>query len=122
GMAPRINAAGRLRHADPAIRLLLTSDESEAAACAAELDALNRERQRLVDRMVEQAEAIWADKVRAAEAAGKVKPGVIIAASEGWNVGVAGIVASKLIERHYRPAIVFDIDPETGTAKGSARS
>jgi single-stranded-DNA-specific exonuclease len=122
GMAPRINAAGRLRHADPAIRLLLTSDESEADACAAELDALNRERQRLVDRMVEQAEAIWADKVRAAEAAGKDKPGVIIAASEGWNVGVAGIVASKLIERHYRPAIVFDIDPETGTAKGSARS
>ncbi|AGA58611.1 single-stranded-DNA-specific exonuclease RecJ [Thermobacillus composti KWC4] len=122
GMAPRINAAGRLRHADPAIVLLLTSDESEAAACAAELDALNRERQRLVDRMVEQAEAIWADKVRAAEAAGKDKPGVIIAAAEGWNVGVAGIVASKLIERHYRPAIVFDIDPETGTAKGSARS
>jgi single-stranded-DNA-specific exonuclease RecJ len=122
GMAPRINAAGRLRHADPAIRLLMTEDEAEAAACAAELDALNRERQRLVDAMVDEAEAIWADKVRTAQAAGKEKPGVIIAAAEGWNVGVAGIVASKLIERHYRPAIVFAIDPETGAAKGSARS
>lgn len=122
GMAPRINAAGRLRHADPAIRLLLTGDEEEAAACAAELDALNRERQRLVDAMVGQAEAVWADKAGAAEAAGKPAPGVIVAAAEGWNVGVAGIVASKLIERHYRPAFVFDVDPETGTAKGSARS
>ena len=122
GMAPRINAAGRLKHADPAIRLLLTDDEAEAAACAAELDALNRERQRLVERMVEEAEAIRAEKVRAAEAAGGREPLVIVAAAEGWNVGVAGIVASKLIERHYRPSLVFDIDPETGLAKGSARS
>ena len=122
GLAPRINAAGRLGSADPAIRLLVTDDEAEAAACAAELDALNRERQKIVDAMVGEAEAVWTDKVRAAEAAGRGAPRVLVAASEGWNVGVAGIVASKLIERHYRPAFVFAVDPETGAAKGSARS
>jgi len=122
GLAPRINAAGRLGSADPAIRLLLTRDEAEAAACAAELDALNRERQKLVEAMVREADALWTDKVRAAEAAGKTAPRVLVAASEGWSVGVAGIVASKLIERYYRPAFVFAVDPETGAAKGSARS
>jgi len=122
GMAPRINAAGRMKHAEPAIRLLLTGDEAEAEACAAELDALNRERQRLVDAIAAEAEAAWSDRVRAAEAAGGDRPRVIVAAGEGWNVGVAGIVASKLIERHYRPAFVFDLDPEAGLAKGSARS
>ncbi|MBC8081177.1 MAG: single-stranded-DNA-specific exonuclease C-terminal domain-containing protein, partial [Gorillibacterium sp.] len=48
--------------------------------------------------------------------------GVIVVAREGWNVGVIGIVASKLMDRFYRPAIVLSIDPITGLAKGSARS
>lgn len=122
GMAPRINAAGRLEHADTAVRLLLADDAEEAAGCAAELDELNRRRQRLVDALVEQAEALWADKVRRAEAAGRPAPGVIVVAGEGWNAGVVGIVASKLIERHYRPTVVLAIDAAAGTAKGSARS
>ena len=47
---------------------------------------------------------------------------VIVAARPGWNPGVVGIVASKLVERYYRPAIVLGIDEEKGIAKGSARS
>lgn len=122
GMAPRINAAGRLQHADTAVRLLLTDDPHEAETCAAELDQLNRQRQKLVDEMVVHAEAIWAERCRQAAADGGEEPSVIVVAGEGWNVGVVGIVASKLIERHYRPAFVLGIDAETGTAKGSARS
>ncbi|CAM4367150.1 single-stranded-DNA-specific exonuclease RecJ [Paenibacillus tarimensis] len=122
GMAPRINAAGRLAHADIAVRLLASTESTEAELHADSLDALNRERQQIVDAMVKEAEALWSDKRRAAAEQGKPDPGVIVVAAEGWNVGVVGIVASKLIERHYRPTLVLGIDPETGKAKGSARS
>jgi len=123
GMAPRINASGRLDHADRAVRLLVTGDEEEAGVCAAELDALNRERQDIVDGIFKQAEAMWRARCEEARSKGEPEPGVIVAAAESWNPGVVGIVASKLIERTaYKPAIVLGIDPETGKAKGSARS
>ncbi|MFP3359754.1 DHHA1 domain-containing protein, partial [Planococcus sp. SIMBA_143] len=47
---------------------------------------------------------------------------VLIIAKEGWNAGVIGIVASRLVEKYYRPTIVMSIDREKGVAKGSARS
>ncbi|WP_438434388.1 single-stranded-DNA-specific exonuclease RecJ [Gorillibacterium sp. sgz500922] len=113
-LAPRINASGRLEAADPALRLLVTDDSSEAGELAMSLDLLNRERQRIVDEIA--AEAL--------ELAGReAEPsGVLVVAKESWNVGVIGIVASKLLERFYRPTIVLSIDPTTGMAKGSARS
>ena len=49
-------------------------------------------------------------------------PDIIVVSGENWNVGVVGIVASKLLDRYYRPVIVLGIDPETGVCKGSARS
>src|SRR5690606_15749569 len=76
-----------------------------------------KERQLLVDSIVQEAVAQLAAK----EAAGSV-PHVIVLAGEGWNPGVIGIVASKILDRYYRPTIVLGIDPETGTCKGSARS
>ncbi len=122
GMAPRVNAAGRLEHANLAVRLLTTDDPQEALARGEELDALNRERQKLVDAMVKEAEEAWQAKRQALADAGEPAPDVIVVAGKGWNVGVVGIVASKLIERHYRPTFVLGIDPETGMCKGSARS
>jgi len=121
-MAPRINASGRLDHADGAVQLLTTSDREAADLLAARLDALNRERQLIVEEMVEQAKQQWSDKCAAAAAAGKPEPSVIVVAGEGWNAGVIGIVASKLLERHYKPSVVLGIDPQTGMCKGSARS
>src|SRR5690606_34053457 len=47
---------------------------------------------------------------------------VLVLTGEGWNAGVVGIVASKLLERYYRPTLILSIDPATGIAKGSARS
>ncbi|WP_127529678.1 single-stranded-DNA-specific exonuclease RecJ [Paenibacillus kobensis] len=121
-MAPRINASGRLDHADGAVQLLTTSDRESADLLAARLDALNRERQLIVEEIVEQAKQQWADKCKAAADAGRPVPSVIVVAGEGWNAGVIGIVASKLLDRHYKPAVVLGIDPETGMCKGSARS
>lgn len=122
GMAPRINASGRLAHADVAVRLLTTGDADEALAAAYQLDGLNKERQQLVERMVEEAEAMWSERCRAREAAGLPEPSVIVLAAEGWNVGVIGIVASKLLDRYYRPTVILGIDANTGMCKGSARS
>lgn len=113
---PRINAVGRLGDADPAVSLFLTGDPVEAASLAKMLDEKNKERQSIVSMITEEAEALLDPKEIEAE------PTVIVVAKEGWNPGVVGIVASRLVEKYYRPAIVLSLDPETGTAKGSARS
>lgn len=122
GMAPRINAAGRLDHAKRGVELLIASDYDSAILAAIGLDGLNKERQRIVEETVKEAEEKWAARREAAEAAGEDAPAVIMLAGEGWNVGVIGIVASKLLERHYKPVVIFGINAETGMCKGSARS
>ncbi|RNF40963.1 single-stranded-DNA-specific exonuclease RecJ [Planococcus salinus] len=113
---PRINAIGRLQDADPAVLMFLTEDPATARELAKGLDELNKERQAIVkqitDQAVQQVEQRYPEE----------PPHVIVVAQEGWNPGVVGIVASKLTEQFYRPSIVLSLDPEKGTAKGSARS
>jgi single-stranded-DNA-specific exonuclease len=115
GLAPRINASGRLEHAGDAVRLLTTRSEQEAEHLAFELDQLNRERQRIVEEVTRLA-------LEQMEQEGLHNRKVLVLYGEDWNVGVVGIVASKLLERYYRPTIILSIDSETGMAKGSARS
>ncbi|WP_339323906.1 single-stranded-DNA-specific exonuclease RecJ [Paenibacillus sp. FSL W8-0194] len=117
GMAPRINASGRLDHAGSAVALLTSDDADEAQRLSHALDDLNKERQQVVESIVEEALGQLQHKCTD----GSV-PDVIVLAGEGWNVGVVGIVASKILERYYRPVIILGIDPETGMCKGSARS
>ncbi|MEI7025282.1 single-stranded-DNA-specific exonuclease RecJ [Paenibacillus sp. y28] len=112
-LAPRINAAGRLEHAREAVQLLTTPDRDEAGRLAISLDQLNKERQRIVEETtVEALKQLEGDQSHR----------VLVLAGEQWNVGVIGIVASKVLERYYRPTLIFSIHPETGMAKGSARS
>jgi len=122
GMAPRINAAGRLDHAKKAVELLIADHYDDAITAAASLDSLNKERQRIVEAMTAEAELQWLGKCAEAEKHGAEAPSVIVLAEEGWNVGVIGIVASKLLEKNYKPVIILGIDAETGMCKGSARS
>ncbi|EJW17095.1 single-stranded-DNA-specific exonuclease RecJ [Paenibacillus alvei] len=117
-MAPRINASGRLDHADIAVQLLTADDDETAIAYATELDRLNKERQKIVESIVKEAEVLLSEKMADT---GEI-PNVIVLAAEGWNVGVIGIVASKIVERYYRPTFVLGIDEESGLCKGSARS
>lgn len=112
-LAPRINASGRLDGAGEAVRLLTTDNEQEAAQLAFQLDGLNKERQRIVEDIILEAYT---------QAKSKQDKHVLVIAAENWNVGVIGIVASKLLEKYYCPTIVLSIDPVTGMAKGSARS
>lgn len=115
-IAPRLNAAGRLESADPAVDLLLTDDNLVAEAIAEEIEQLNKDRQAIVNEITEQA-------IREVEEKYPVKENaVLVVGREGWNAGVIGIVASKLVDKFYRPAIVLSYDLEKGFAKGSARS
>ncbi|PAV28939.1 single-stranded-DNA-specific exonuclease RecJ [Virgibacillus profundi] len=112
-IGPRINAVGRLQNAELAVELLMTDDEMEAAEIADEINRLNEERKQIVSGIVKEAEKM----VQTGE-----KSGVIIVAKEGWNEGVLGIVASRLVRKFDRPAIVLAVKKETSEVKGSARS
>lgn len=115
-IGPRINAVGRLGDADPAVKLLMTEDREEAVMLAEEIDAVNKERQALVATITEEA-------IYEVENHYPVKDNhVLVIGKEGWNAGVIGIVASRLVEKFYRPTIVLSFDKEKGLAKGSARS
>ncbi|MYL62937.1 single-stranded-DNA-specific exonuclease RecJ [Bacillus hwajinpoensis] len=117
GIGPRLNAAGRLDSADPAVELLTTDDPLLAEQLASDIDALNKNRQELVNKMTKEAiEEVETNYIS------DESNRVLIIAKEGWNAGVIGIVASRLVEKYYRPTIVMSIDREKGVAKGSARS
>lgn len=116
-VAPRVNAAGRMASADLATRLLLASDEAlaeEARALAQQLDAENTKRRS------EEQEIVSAAKKAVENDPDVGAHTVLVVAGEGWHRGVIGIVASKLVDAFYRPAIVLSI--ENGVAHGSCRS
>lgn len=111
GLAPRINAAGRLSQPETALRLLLSRDWEEASALSKELCSLNRRRQELETEVLEAAfGALGADR--------PVNP--IVLESESWHPGVVGIAASRLTEEFKLPAVMICVDEENG--KGSCRS
>ncbi|MBY5020968.1 single-stranded-DNA-specific exonuclease RecJ [Streptococcus suis] len=108
-LAPRLNALGRLEDPNPAVDLLTGFDEEEAHEIALMIDAKNTERKEIVQDIYNQAkEMIDLDQP------------VQVLAKEGWNPGVLGIVAGRLLEELQQPIIVLSI--EDGKAKGSARS
>ena len=115
-LGPRLNAAGRLGTARDALELLLTEDPARARVLAEELDKQNRERQEVEQRTLLEAEAMLAalDGFPAGHAA-------IVVGARGWHPGVVGIVASRLMRSHHRPALVVGFD-DTGLGKGSGRS
>ncbi|WP_284139696.1 single-stranded-DNA-specific exonuclease RecJ [Virgibacillus sp. LDC-1] len=112
-IGPRLNAVGRLQDADLAVELLLADNEEVALELAERIDQLNQKRQQIVSEIVTEVEEM-VDL--------QTTTGIIVIANKGWNEGVLGIVASRLVRKYDRPAIVLAINEETGTAKGSARS
>jgi single-stranded-DNA-specific exonuclease len=115
-LAPRINAVGRLEDADMAVQLILTQNHEEAQILAEEMESLNKERQEIVN-------SITAQAIEEVETNYPIETNkVLVIGKEGWNAGVIGIVASRLVEKYYRPTIVLSYDQAKGVAKGSARS
>ncbi|QIC46727.1 single-stranded-DNA-specific exonuclease RecJ [Lysinibacillus sphaericus] len=113
---PRLNAVGRLGEASPGVELLMAEDSAKATALAKQLNASNTERKDIVKNITEEAIALIESEKKISDSL------VLVVAGEGWNAGVVGIVASRLVEQYYRPTIVLSLDPDKGTAKGSARS
>ncbi|MGO8669855.1 MAG: single-stranded-DNA-specific exonuclease RecJ [Capsulimonadaceae bacterium] len=114
-LAPRINAIGRLDDAALALELMLTDDQARAVELARLLHDSNLARQDEQARIVREAiERLAAEDL--------TRVNVIVIACAGWNTGVVGIVAGKLAEQFYRPAIVIGIDEDGLRGKGSARS
>lgn len=113
-LGPRINAAGRLGDAARAVNLLLADDQVEATARARQLERLNEER-RALDQATQKQAFAQADRFLA----GRQRHALVLHHPD-WHLGVIGIVASRLVERHYRPAVMLTT---AGTViKGSARS
>jgi single-stranded-DNA-specific exonuclease len=114
GIAPRINAAGRMKHAREAAQLLLCTSMDETEPGAKSLNQMNNERKTI-------------DSTITTEAISRIEkdPTLMVSSStvlyeESWHKGIVGIVASRVIERYYRPTII--LTASKGKATGSARS
>ena len=114
GAAPRINAAGRMKHGLYAVELLLSSSEQEAANIAGEIETFNTSRKEVEQEITQEALA-------QIEANNEEENATSVVFSSDWHKGVIGIVASRLIEKYYRPTLVFTKASE-GILAASARS
>ncbi len=116
-LAPRINAAGRMDIADDVVELLLTRDVSRARELAQKLDRLNQERR---DSEARALNAIDHDLLTMVCADGAYPPECLILDNPEWHRGVLGILASRVVERTGRPALI--VTHAEGDAHGSGRS
>ncbi len=109
-LVPRINAAGRIDHANLAYRLLATENEVEAIALARDIYEKNLERQKATDQMIEEAKVIF----------GKItdEKKILITAKSNWRPGVVGLVAGKLKDEFSRPVILFAKDGDRYIGSG----
>jgi single-stranded-DNA-specific exonuclease len=111
-IAPRLNAVGRLEHAQLAVELLTTDDPAKAQSIAENLNKENALRQDISRKIFEEACAMLAEQKQ-------IKTAIVLA-KEGWHAGVIGIVASRLVDKYNLPTILISIDGKN--AKGSCRS
>jgi single-stranded-DNA-specific exonuclease len=113
-LAPRINAVGRLKHAVHGVKMLVTCNENEAYDIANMLDRENKERQKIEKKIVKQA----IEKIEKEFDFSKDK--IVVLNDDLWHAGVVGIVASRLVEKYYRPVVIISSEKEE--CKGSCRS
>lgn len=114
-IGPRINASGRMQSGIEAVDLLTTKDLKEATAKCKSIDQYNRDRKELDKRITEEANTILADR-------GEIDSNhkTIVIYNKNWHKGIIGIVASRLTELYYKPAVVLTLS--NGLATGSSRS
>ena len=113
GIAPRLNAAGRIEHALAAYQLLTTTGESDAAEIVRELNERNELRQKTTESVTQSAVALTLGDRQA-------DVPLLFAAGEDYNSGVIGLAAARVVERYYKPAVI--VATQMGEARGSCRS
>lgn len=114
GVAPRINASGRLDTVDAALKVLISENPQEVQMSVTTLNELNKVRQTLCQEVFLQAD----DMVKKE---GNRLPAIVLA-NEGWHIGIIGIVASKLVEKYYKPVFLMTYVKEKKQYRCSARS
>ena len=112
-IGPRINASGRLSGAEKVVRMLITDDKEEADVIAKELNQQNTERQALETEILNEA-------LKMIDETDLINNKILVLGSKKWHEGVVGIVASRIADRYFRPAILLSIKEDS--AKGSGRS
>jgi len=117
-LGPRINAAGRMDHANTAYELMITQFQEEAKILAKRLNSKNQERQRLTEKIVKELESrLGLERLEEKSVCG---PKIIFEGDESWPIGIVGLIAARLTNKYWRPSIVYQkLD---GYCKGSARS
>jgi single-stranded-DNA-specific exonuclease len=113
-LAPRLNASGRVDSAHASLDLLLSGDLKEADRLAGFLNDHNRTRQKIEERVLNEAVDLIEREIDFRD------DFIIVLAKEDWHPGVLGIVAAKIVDRYYRPAVIISL--QDGTGRGSARS
>lgn len=116
-IVPRINAIGRLAEAITAVEFLVTDDNARQHELAVELDRNNKERQQICEETLKQAE----EKIQNGEVNLNRDKAIILSDSR-WHPGIVGLVASRLVEKYYRPALLVSLDERKKEARCSARS
>ena len=116
GIAPRLNALGRIADANDGVKLLTSLDENESQKLAKEVDQANKERQNLVADIMKEAE-------KQANSSANQQKKTLLIVGKGWHQGVLGIVASRIMNETGKPTIVASTDQNNPTLiKGSGRS
>ena len=113
GIAPRINASGRMGHQEDALDLFLSKDAQEASELTQKLNEYNTSRQEIE-------REIYNEAIKKIESENLANGSVIVVTGNGWHHGVVGIVASKISELYFKPCILLSFDDDIG--KGSGRS
>ena len=112
-IAPRINASGRLDTVDSAIKLMTSESKTEIEMAIVTLDNYNKTRQELCNTTFEEADEMW-------KATG-MRDNAIVLFNKDWRVGIVGIVASKFVEKYYKPAFIMTYSEEEKQFRCSAR-
>ena len=112
-IAPRINASGRLDTVDAAIKLLISENKQEIEMSIITLENYNKIRQDLCSETFEQADEMWKST--------SMKDNAIVLFNKDWHIGIVGIVASKFVEKYYKPSFIMTFHEETKQFRCSAR-
>jgi len=112
-IAPRINASGRLDTVDSAIKLMISENKQEIEMAIINLENFNKVRQELVSQIFAQADEMW-------QSTG-MKDNAIVLYNQDWHIGIIGIVASKFVEKYYKPTFIMNYSPENKIFRCSAR-
>ncbi len=112
-VAPRINASGRIDNVDAALKVMISENKQEIEMAIIALENYNKLRQEMCSQTFEEADEIWRNQ--------RSRDNAIVLFSKDWHIGIIGIVASKFVEKYYKPTFIMNYNEETKSFRCSAR-